>query len=121
MHFLVIAAGLVAAAAASPLAIEPRQGAKCPDWGKGFGGSVLLGPTDAEASRCCVYGESLAHCCRNKPFADDPYWSRALECSSPYWQTSSAHGPFYVCQIEPCRPGCDSIPYLFTNKPECPK
>ncbi|KAK6840940.1 hypothetical protein PG990_006949 [Apiospora arundinis] len=118
-------ATLLAAAAtvtATPI-VEPRQAAKCADWGTGFGGSVLLGPTDANASRCCIYGESIELCCRNDPaLATDPYWKNALECSNPYWANADIFGTLYTCNVTPgriCEERCAGVPWLYDTPKGC--
>lgn len=118
MHHSAIVAALAGLAAASPLAaLEAREPKKCPN-------IVSIGGTDSENSLCCVYGQSIAHCCRNKPFADDDYWSHALPCESE-WFTSENFGLFYVCQVTPCDPRCKekNVPYVFTGGADknCPK
>ncbi|KAL2201819.1 hypothetical protein CC79DRAFT_1402135 [Sarocladium strictum] len=121
MQFFAVTLSLASAITsvlASPVTMESRQAATCPDWGTNIGGAPILGPTDSEASLCCVYGVSLAHCCRNKEFPADDSWSRALPCDSPYFESSEAFGPFYVCQVDPCREGCDQHPYVFDG-PGC--
>ncbi|KAK7968773.1 hypothetical protein PG988_007846 [Apiospora saccharicola] len=133
MQVLATFASLLAASAATPIEaaaaeLASRQAApaaKCADWGEGFGGSLLLGPTDAQASRCCIYGESIALCCRNDPaLAQDPFWSRSLECSNPYWANTTIWGYLYSCNTDPghyCKPECDGVPYLYDNPKNCPK
>ncbi|KAH7312702.1 hypothetical protein B0I35DRAFT_437559 [Stachybotrys elegans] len=122
VHILVAtvqALGIIPIAMASPMTQVTRQAATCPDWGRNIGGALILAPRDSEASLCCAYGTSLAQCCRNKPFDDDPYWARALECSSPYYASSTAFSPFYVCNVDPCREGCEGIPYVYEERPGC--
>lgn len=133
MQVLAIFASLLAVSAATPIegaaadlaARQAAPAAKCADWGKGFGGSLLLGPTDAQASRCCIYGQSLEMCCRNDPaLAADPYWSHSLECSNPYWANSTIWSDLYHCNIDPkyiCKAECDEVPYLYDSPKNCPK
>ncbi|KAL8386855.1 hypothetical protein RB595_010341 [Gaeumannomyces hyphopodioides] len=115
MHSSVIVAALVGLAAASPTAILKREPAKCPN-------VASIGGTDAENSLCCVYGQSIHHCCRNKPFADDPYWSRALPCDSKWWN-NGMFSHFYVCQVDPCDAYCapNNVPYVYDGPINCPK
>ncbi|KAK8096074.1 hypothetical protein PG999_014096 [Apiospora kogelbergensis] len=129
MQYLALFSCLLAAAAASPVdVVESRQtapAAKCADWGTGFGGSPLLGATDANASRCCIYGESTALCCRNDPaLAADPYWKNALECSSPYWASATTFSRLYVCNVDSarfCTALCEDVPWLYDSPKNCTK
>ncbi|KAL8351490.1 hypothetical protein RB598_006324 [Gaeumannomyces tritici] len=114
MRSSVTVAALVGLAAASPTGILKREPAQCPN-------VATIGGTDAENSLCCVYGQSIIHCCRNKPFTDDPYWSHALPCESKWWSSTSMFSAFYICQIEPCRAGCAEVPYVFTDPVSCTK
>ncbi|KAK7941502.1 uncharacterized protein PG986_013889 [Apiospora aurea] len=79
----------------------------------------------AQASRCCIYGESISLCCRNDPaLAQDPYWSRALECAHPYWANPTIWGYLYGCNTDPkywCREECDGVPWLYDDPKDCPK
>ncbi|KAK8862980.1 hypothetical protein PGQ11_009215 [Apiospora arundinis] len=125
---LLLASLLAITATATPLLdsrqTAPAPAATCPDFGTGFGGTLLLGPTDAQASRCCIYGESLELCCRNAPaLATDPYWKNSLACSDPNWATFAKWSDLYHCNIDPkemCTPLCDTVPYLRDGPKPCP-